>query len=232
MHRHCRALCTARAKPDARLHPAFSLLTSRRETPFGRPRSAVASSHLVPLHPCTAGVRRGCSRVRALCRQVAPRGDRDGGSGHQADHPRRTTKARGTRERNGSTRSTARTAGAVDVRVSVTETERCCGTSQERSGRWCGGVRPEFGKTVFEQGKRRFVLRQRPDAGVSVRLQSDNIQRFRARMQETLTLYDAGAIEAGDVVCRVRAWLAHAQHGDTRALCKQELARLAWVRST
>ena len=77
-----------------------------------------------------------------------------------------------------------------------------------------------------------FVLRQRPDAGVSVRLQSDNIQRFRARMQETLTLYDAGAIEAGDVVCRVRAWLAHAQHGDTRALCKQELARLAWVRST
>ena len=43
-----------------------------------------------------------------------------------------------------------------------------------------------------------FVLRQRPDAGVSVRLQSDNIQRFRARMQETLTLYDAGAIEAGD----------------------------------
>ena len=43
MHRHCRALCTARAKPDARLHPAFSLLTSRRETPFGRPRSAVAT---------------------------------------------------------------------------------------------------------------------------------------------------------------------------------------------
>ena len=40
-----------------------------------------------------------------------------------------------------------------------------------------------------------FVLRQRPDGGVSVRLQSDNIPRFRARMQETLTLYDAGAIE-------------------------------------
>ena len=77
-----------------------------------------------------------------------------------------------------------------------------------------------------------FVLRQRPDGGVSVRLQSENILRFRRRMQETQQLYEAGAIEARDVVCRVRAWLAHAQHGDTRALCKQELARLAWVRST
>ena len=35
-----------------------------------------------------AGVRGGGSRVRALCRQFSPRGDRDGGHGDQADHPR------------------------------------------------------------------------------------------------------------------------------------------------
>ena len=43
MHRHCRASCTARAKPDARLDPAFSLLTSRNETHVGRPRTALAT---------------------------------------------------------------------------------------------------------------------------------------------------------------------------------------------
>ena len=43
MHRHCRASCTARAKPDAPLPPVFLLLTSRRETHVGRPRSAVAT---------------------------------------------------------------------------------------------------------------------------------------------------------------------------------------------
>ena len=31
-----------------------------------------------------AGVRSGCARVRALCRQIAPRGDCDGESGDQA----------------------------------------------------------------------------------------------------------------------------------------------------
>ena len=46
-----------------------------------------------------------------------------GACGHQADHPRRTTKARGTRERNGSASAAARTAVSVDVRVSVRETE-------------------------------------------------------------------------------------------------------------
>ena len=46
-----------------------------------------------------------------------------GGHGDKADHPRRTTKARGTRERNGSASAAARTAGAVDVRVSVRATE-------------------------------------------------------------------------------------------------------------
>ncbi len=90
-----------------------------------------------------AGVRRGGSRVRALYRQVAPRGDCDRACGHQADHPKRATPARGARERNGSASAAARTAGSVDVRVSVRETERCCGTSQKRSGRRWGSVRPE-----------------------------------------------------------------------------------------
>ena len=66
-----------------------------------------------------------------------------GGHGDQADNPRRTTPARGARERDGGASTAASTAGSVDVRVSVRETERCCGTSQERSGRRCGGVRPE-----------------------------------------------------------------------------------------
>ena len=42
-----------------------------------------------------------------------------GGCGHQADHPRRATQARGARERE----EDARTAGSVDVRVSVRATE-------------------------------------------------------------------------------------------------------------
>ena len=46
-----------------------------------------------------------------------------GGSGHQADHPRRATQARGARERDGSARSAARTAGSDDVRVSVRATK-------------------------------------------------------------------------------------------------------------
>ena len=43
MHRHCRALCTACANHAVRLYPVFLLLPSRRETLFGRPRSAVAT---------------------------------------------------------------------------------------------------------------------------------------------------------------------------------------------
>ena len=38
MHCHCRALCTARAKPDTRLNPGFLLLTSRSDTHVGRGR--------------------------------------------------------------------------------------------------------------------------------------------------------------------------------------------------
>ena len=47
-----------------------------------------------------------------------------GGHGDKADHPRRATQAKGARERNGSASAAARTAGSVDVRVSVRATEK------------------------------------------------------------------------------------------------------------
>lgn len=74
-----------------------------------------------------------------------------------------------------------------------------------------------------------FVLRGVGD-GVRVHLRSENPRRFRARMAEARALYAAGALEPEEVMARVRAWLAHARHGHTRALCERELARLAFVR--
>jgi hypothetical protein len=73
-----------------------------------------------------------------------------------------------------------------------------------------------------------FVLRRVGD-GVHVRLQSENVRRFRRRMATTRALLDAGAVEPGDVVARVRAWLAHARHGHTRTLCERELSRLSFA---
>jgi hypothetical protein len=70
-----------------------------------------------------ARVRRGGSRMRALCRQASPRGDRDRAHGDKADHARRTTQARGARERDGGASAAARTAGSAAVRVSVRDTE-------------------------------------------------------------------------------------------------------------
>ncbi len=79
-----------------------------------------------------------------------------------------------------------------------------------------------------------FVLARRGsgrEAGVSVRLHGENTRRFRARMQELQALYRIGAVEPEEVVQRIRAWLAHASHGDTRALCRRELARIAFTRA-
>lgn len=74
-----------------------------------------------------------------------------------------------------------------------------------------------------------FVLR-RAGGGVHVRLQSENVRRFRRRMATTRALFEAGAVGPCEVVAQVRAWLAHARHGHTRALCERELSRLAFVR--
>jgi hypothetical protein len=72
-----------------------------------------------------------------------------------------------------------------------------------------------------------FVLRRVGD-GVRVRLKTENVRRFRARMRVTRALLEAGAIEIDEVTSRVRAWLAHARHGHTRELCRRELERLSW----
>jgi hypothetical protein len=70
-----------------------------------------------------------------------------------------------------------------------------------------------------------FVL-QRVDGRARVRLRSENVRRFRRRMRCAQELYKAGLLEAEDVMARVRAWLAHARHGQTRSLCRRELERL------
>ena len=74
-----------------------------------------------------------------------------------------------------------------------------------------------------------FVLRRRADA-VAVRLRHDNVVRMRARMQTARALFEAGTIEVEEVTQRVRAWLAHARHGHTRALCERELERWRFAR--
>ncbi len=72
-----------------------------------------------------------------------------------------------------------------------------------------------------------FVLQRRGD-GVRVRLRQENVQRFRARMRTLKTLYEIGAIDAEEVTSRVQAWVAHARHGHTRALCKRVLGELSF----
>jgi hypothetical protein len=74
-----------------------------------------------------------------------------------------------------------------------------------------------------------FVLRRTPD-GVSIRLRHENVVRFRRRMAAVRALHAAGAVPLAEVTTRVRAWLAHARHGHTRALCEAELARLRFGR--
>ncbi|WP_437827413.1 hypothetical protein [Sorangium sp. So ce1153] len=66
------------------------------------------------------------------------------------------------------------------------------------------------------------------EGAVAVRLREENLRRFRARMREVRLLYELGAIDAGEVASRVRAWLAPARHGHTRALCRRVLDELAF----
>jgi hypothetical protein len=74
-----------------------------------------------------------------------------------------------------------------------------------------------------------FVLRRTPH-GVSIRLRHENVVRFRRRMATVRALYRAGALPLGEVRSRIHAWLAHARHGHTRALCEAELSRLTFTR--
>jgi hypothetical protein len=74
-----------------------------------------------------------------------------------------------------------------------------------------------------------FVLQRHGDA-VQIRLRHDNVVRMRQRMARTQTLFAAGALEPRDVMSQLRAWLAHARHGHTRALLQTELERLRFSR--
>ncbi len=49
-------------------------------------------------------------------------------------------------------------------------------------------------------------------------------------MALTRALFEAGALDPSEVIAQVRAWLAHARHGQTRKLCERELSRLTFVR--
>ncbi|MCX5742210.1 MAG: reverse transcriptase domain-containing protein [Proteobacteria bacterium] len=75
-----------------------------------------------------------------------------------------------------------------------------------------------------------FVLQRRGDA-VRVALKTENVRRFRRRMGTLQALYVVGAVDIDEVASRIRAWLAHARHGHTRALCERVLGELAFSHS-
>lgn len=74
-----------------------------------------------------------------------------------------------------------------------------------------------------------FVF-QRRGAGVHIRLRHDNVVRMRRRVRRLRALFAAGALDLDDITARIRAWLAHARHGHTRALLDRELSRWSFVR--
>jgi len=67
-----------------------------------------------------------------------------------------------------------------------------------------------------------FVLRRDGDR-VVVRLRQENVRRFRTRLATKVALFEAGALEPHDVIESLRAWLALARRGHTRALIEREL---------
>lgn len=73
-----------------------------------------------------------------------------------------------------------------------------------------------------------FVL-QRRGSGVAVRLRHDNLIRMRQRCKALRLLFAAGALPPEEITQRLRAWLAHARHGHTRALVTSELSRLSFA---
>jgi hypothetical protein len=47
------------------------------------------------------------------------------------------------------------------------------------------------------------------------RLPDDNVQRFRNRLRGLRDQWRAGTVGIDDVIDRVHAWIAHAEHADT-----------------
>jgi hypothetical protein len=61
-----------------------------------------------------------------------------------------------------------------------------------------------------------------------LRLVRSNVVRWRRRLKAMSKAYRAGKIRLNDVTVRVRAWIAHAEHGDTWKLRTQILGRRAF----
>lgn len=64
-----------------------------------------------------------------------------------------------------------------------------------------------------------------------VRLVRGNVVRFRKRLRSLQRLYAGGEVEAEKVDQRVRAWIAHAAHGDTWRLRQRIFSECVFVRS-
>ena len=62
------------------------------------------------------------------------------------------------------------------------------------------------------------------------RLVRGNVVRFRRRMRDLQARWSEGAIEWAGIETRVRAWIAHAAHGDTWRLRQQLLEQFAFRR--
>lgn len=97
--------------------------------------------------------------------------------------------------------------------------ERCALLRLRLHGRKC-----RLHRTTERTAFLGFVL-ERCGHGVRVLLRSDNIRRFRRRVRAIRGLCAGGGYDdAAAWLASVRAWLAHASHGHTRAVRRRELA--------
>lgn len=64
-----------------------------------------------------------------------------------------------------------------------------------------------------------------------LRLVRDNVKRFRRKLRRLQEDYHAGRVEWEDVDSRVRAWIAHAAHGDTWKLREQVFEAIPFRRA-
>ena len=63
----------------------------------------------------------------------------------------------------------------------------------------------------------------------TVRVRRSNVSRFVARSRGLAGRVAAGEVTAGDAARSTRSWVAHASHGDTRALRRSLLIRHPWL---
>jgi hypothetical protein len=96
--------------------------------------------------------------------------------------------------------------------------ERCGALRLRQHGRKC-----RLRRTTEAVSFVGFVL-ARVECGLLVRLVADTVRWFRGRMGRDWALFRAGLLGAGELVARVRAWLAHAGHGRAAGLCRGAVA--------